>query len=61
MMIHENVKWSTPMSITPKVQAVYPQVTKAGTYCMDSNEQDLVEQRQDAITFGEAAPRGAQR
>jgi len=26
MMIHENVKWSTPMSITPKVQAVYPQV-----------------------------------
>lgn len=26
-MICENVEWSTPVSITPKVQATFPQVT----------------------------------
>ena len=26
-LIRENLEWSTPVSITPKVQALYPQVT----------------------------------
>jgi hypothetical protein len=26
-IIHENLEWSTPVSITPKVQAIYPTVT----------------------------------
>ena len=26
-IIHENLEWMTPVSIIPKVQAVYPQVT----------------------------------